>query len=112
MPSPIDSMYVSTSMIGIVSVLRVPRAASEVATLAMVTSSGASRMLTKSHWPSTAYWESTLTPIASTSSLTSLRRAGLSRNFAEPSGPSVESIMNFIPERYSPARRRSSTLTR
>src|SRR5690606_19753053 len=42
-----------------------------------------------------AYWASTLTPIDSTSAFTSLRRAGFSRIRAAPSGPSVDSIMNF-----------------
>ena len=88
-------MKASMSMSGRVIVLSVPRLASVVATFAMVASSGASMMLRKSHWPSTAYWWSTFTPIASTSALTSRSRSGFSRSRALPSGPRVESMANF-----------------
>ena len=37
----------------------VPRAASEIAALARVASSGASMMFRKSHWPMRAYWATT-----------------------------------------------------
>src|SRR4051812_1505798 len=98
-------MKSSTSTAAIVSVFNVPRAARRVATFIIVRSSGASRMLRKSQLPSRAYWARTLTPMASTSVLTSRRRSGLSLRRAEPSGPSVESITNFgMPRRLTELR--------
>ena len=55
----------------------VPREPSSTETLAITFSSGASTTVTKSYWPSVAYWASTLAPICSTSLLTSATRPGL-----------------------------------
>src|SRR3954451_20863983 len=85
-------MNASASMAGMVSVFNVPRAFSVVATRAIWISFGASMMLRKSHVPNNAYCYSTRTPIPSTSSRTSRKRPGLSRNLAEPSGPSVDNM--------------------
>src|SRR4030066_223100 len=49
-----------------------------IAKLAIASLLGASRILTKSYWPSRAYWVSTLTPINSTSLLISLSISGSS----------------------------------
>ena len=87
-------MRSSTSTATSVRVLSVPRADSSVAMRAIVTSSGASMMLRKSHCPNRAYWWTTRPPMDSTSAFTSRMRAGFSRSVAEPSGPRIESITN------------------
>ena len=55
-------------------------------------SSGASMMLRKSHCPISAYCATTVSPIDSTSRVTSCSRSGFSRNVAQPPGPSVLNI--------------------
>ena len=60
---------------------------------AMVFSSGASTMFTKSKEPSVAHCALTSAPSCSTSRLTSLMRCGLFLTVWMPSGVSVESMM-------------------
>src|ERR1044072_752710 len=60
---------------------------------AIVFSSGASTMFTKSKWPSTAHCALTVAPSCSTSLLTSRMRAGLFLTVCTPSGVRVESMM-------------------
>ena len=79
-------------MAGSVVVRIVPRAASMIAALAIMFSSGASIRLKKSYCPISAYCAWTLSPIASTSAFTAVMRSGFWRTVSHPSGPSVESI--------------------
>src|SRR3954447_6567801 len=84
------------SSIGIaerVSYFAVPREPSSSDTRAIVCSSGASTMFTKSKWPSVAHWALTVAPSCSTSLLTSRMRAGLFLIVWTPSGVSVQSMM-------------------
>src|SRR3954452_24661839 len=84
------------SSIGIadsVSYFAVPREPSSSDTRAIVCSSGASTMLTKSKWPSVAHWALTVAPSCSISLLTSRMRAGLLRTVCTPSGVRVESMI-------------------
>ena len=69
-----------------------PRAPSATDTFAIVTSSGASTMLTKSYPPSAAHWWSTFAPISSTSRFTSRSRAGFACSVWIPFSVSVVSI--------------------
>src|SRR5919204_627139 len=93
------------SSIGIadsVSYLAVPRDPSSSETRAIVCSSGASTMLTKSKWPSVAHWAFTVAPSCSISRLTSRMRAGLFLTVWTPSGVSVESMMKVGMARFYP----------
>src|SRR3954447_14804853 len=72
----------------------VPREPSSSDTRAIVDSSGASTMLTKSNRPSTDHCALTVAPSCSTSVLTSRMRWGLFLTVWTPSGVSVESMMN------------------
>src|SRR4051812_20361112 len=91
------------SSIGIadsVSYLAVPREPSSSDTRAIVASSGASTMFTKSKWPSVAHWALTLAPSCSISLLTSRMRAGLFLTVWTPSGVSVDSMMKVGMQRF------------
>ena len=66
----------SISSAGNVSIRVEPRDPSATETLAMVATSGASTMLTKSNSPSVAHWWSTRAPSSSMSLLTCSRRSG------------------------------------
>jgi hypothetical protein len=79
MPRPysIVARKSSTEISGSDSSFALPRAPSATDTFAIVTSSGASTMFTKSYEPSAAHWCRTFAPISSTSRLTSRSRAGL-----------------------------------
>src|SRR5215213_111037 len=63
-------------------------------TRAIVFSSGASTMFTKSYWPSTAHWAVTVAPSCSISLFTSRIRCGLLLRVCTPSGVRVLSITN------------------
>src|SRR3954466_4975519 len=85
------------SAIGIalsVSKRPVPRDPSSSDTRAIVVSSGASTIETKSKRPRTDHWALTVAPSCSTSVLTSRMRCGLFLTVWTPSGVSVESMMN------------------
>ena len=82
----------STEISGSDSSFALPRAPSATDTFAMVTSSGASTMLTKSYPPSAAHWWSTFAPISSTSRFTSRSRAGFACSVWIPFSVSVVSI--------------------
>ena len=82
----------STEISGRDSSFALPRAPNATDTLAIVTSSGASTMLTKSYEPSDAHWWRTFAPISSTSRLTSRRRSGFACRVWIPFSVSVVSI--------------------
>ena len=69
-----------------------PLAPSATETFAIVRSSGASTMFTKSYSPRLAHWWRTLAPISSTSRLTSRRRPGFACSVWTPFSVSVVSI--------------------
>ena len=69
-----------------------PREPSSIETRAIVFSSGASTMFTKSYRPSTAHCAVTVTPSCSISLLTSRMRCGLLFSVCTPSGVRVDSI--------------------
>ena len=70
----------------------VPREPSSSDSLAMVFSSGASMMFTKSKRPSTAHWALTVAPSCSISLLTSRMRCGLFLSVWTPYGVRVLNI--------------------
>src|SRR3954454_4297032 len=72
----------------------VPLDPSSSETRAIVVSSGASTMLTKSNRPRTDHWALTVAPSCSTSVLTSRMRCGLFLTVWTPSGVRVDSMMN------------------
>ena len=83
----------SISSAGSVSMRVLPRAPSEIDTRAIVASSGASTMFTKSNSPSVAHWWSTFAPSSSTSRFTSRSRAGFDLSVCTPLIVSFESRM-------------------
>jgi hypothetical protein len=87
-----DASSSSTEISGSDSSFELPRAPSAIETFAIVKSSGASTMFTKSYAPSAAHWWSTFAPISSTSRLTSRSRAGFACSVWIPFSVSVVSM--------------------
>src|SRR6201747_1660429 len=95
------------SSIGIalsVSKRPVPREPSSSDTRAIVDSSGASTMLTKSKRPRTDHCCLTVAPSCSTSEFTSRMRCGLFLTVCTPSGVSVDSMMYVGMRSFYPIR--------
>src|SRR3954451_18228870 len=99
-----EAMKSSIGMALSVSKRPVPREPSSSETRAMVDSSGASTMLTKSNRPSTDHCALTVAPSCSTSALTSRMRCGLFLTVCTPSGVSVESMMYVGMRSFYPIR--------